>query len=323
MREKTAKIYPPSKAWAIVRVLAIIGSVLILLIATLFLFQVRAIEVVGVRNTSKNDVIDWVTADRLASNSLLMWLRHNDRTEGLPPGIEMVQVGFNSLWEIELRVTEKKMIGYIEYNNYKVYFDGGGIASVITQRDIPEAIPVVGINDLEEEVMLGEQLFLGEGVIDNVVEVITSTAELNLKPCKLSVSGRSITLYFENVTVRLGSGFFEDRILQIPPILDKLAFYYPGVGGVLHLERFERSGNLVRFVPDNLEDYIEDEDELDQYEYGGYGYNHWYGEGSYENNYWNNYNWYGDYTPNVYDWYQEYNWYGDDWNTGYYGEGYY
>ena len=323
MRKKTAKIYPPSKTWAIVKALAIIGSVLVFLLGTLFLLQVRSIEVVGTRNTSPNDVIDWVTADRLASNSLFMWLRYNDRTEGLPPGIEAVQVGFNSLWEVELRVTEKEMVGFIDYNNYRVFIDGDGVVSVISQREIPEALQIVGISDLQEEIKLGEPLPLEEGVIDNVVEVIALTSNLNLEPSKLSISGRNITLYIENIIVRLGSSFLEERVLQIPPILEKLAFYYPGIGGILHLDRFERSGNLIRFVPDNLEEIAKCEEEPEEYYYTGYGYGYWYGDNSYQGSYWNNDNWYWEDTSNVYDWYQGDYWYTNDWNTGYYGTVYY
>ena len=37
---------------------------------------------------------------------------------------------------------------------------------------------------------------------------------------------------------------------QIPPILERLDVHHPGRAGVVQLERFNNSGNLIRFEED-------------------------------------------------------------------------
>ena len=48
----------------------------------------------------------------------------------------------------------------------------------------------------------------------------------------------------------MGKTNYEDRVAQLPPILEKLSKQYPDTPGTLHLENYDTSDKIIRFVPD-------------------------------------------------------------------------
>lgn len=72
----------------------------------------------------------------------------------------------------------------------------------------------------------------------------------DLKPDKLEIVGKDLTLWFGGVKILLGDGRYAPRMEQIPPILEKLNELYPGQDGVLHLENYEQGTEFIRFEPE-------------------------------------------------------------------------
>ena len=58
---------------------------------------------------------------------------------------------------------------------------------------------------------------------------------------------RKRPVYFGIVEVLLGSGNYEEKIQQVPPILEKLAELYPDTAGTLHLENYDPESESIRF----------------------------------------------------------------------------
>jgi len=223
---------------------------LVLLLCTLLLFQTRSIYVTGTRYSSELDVLEWINEDEYAINSLYIWLRYHGKETDLPPAIESVQVALRSPWSVELQVTEKSMVGYIEYREARIYFDYNGIVSLITEQDI-DGVPRIDEMDVDfEKIRLNEQLPVANG---NIFRKIAEVSELltlhELEPDRITGPDGNITLYFGGILVHLGNHNFADRLAQIPPILIRLEEQYPGQSGTLHLENFERTDNVIRFVP--------------------------------------------------------------------------
>jgi cell division protein FtsQ len=171
--------------------------------------------------------------------------------EDLPRGVAKVTVNFTSLWDLEIEITEEEMIGYIFYDGIRVYFDGNGIASLMTHQEIESTIEVQGLLLGTQGVRLGERLpVIWPQGLDEVKEVIFLVNEMELTPDFLSYEGEDIILHFGEIRANIGSRNFRDRMSQIPPILERLEVYHPGKPGVVQLKRFTSSGNLIHFEAD-------------------------------------------------------------------------
>jgi len=227
--------------------------VFILVLASLLLFQTRTIRVSGIEYSQESDVLNWIHQDRFAINSLYIVLRYGNVQADLPPGVESVQAVLRSPWKVELVVTEKTLYGYVETPNAQlVYFDRHGVVSLISHDHLPDVWFIEGLEVDEANIRLNEPLpVVDDGIFRRIVEVSDLLELYNLVPDRVATSEGNINLFFGGVMVQLGNRSFEDRVAQIPPILERLTAQYPQHHGVLHLENFERGAHSIRFVPEN------------------------------------------------------------------------
>jgi cell division protein FtsQ len=226
----------------------------ILFLGVFLLFQTREINIVGLRHVEEDKVREWVTDSPLSINTLYIWFRYDDRTDNLPHGVANVTVRFTSLWDLEIEITEEEMIGYIYYDNVRVYFDGNGIASLMTHEEIERTLEVQGLLVGVEGVQLGEEIPVKRPQgINEVREVLLLVNEMGLAPDLLSLEGEDILLHFGEIRANIGNRNFKVRMSQIPPILERLDVYHPGRSGAVRLERFNNSDNLIHFEEDEPE----------------------------------------------------------------------
>ncbi|MCL2865731.1 MAG: cell division protein FtsQ [Lachnospiraceae bacterium] len=248
-RQRKSKMSPKAKRTAL-NMLIVIMSVAIVFFALLLIFQTREISVVGTVHSSDADVLRWINQDNLSINSLYIFLRYHNRQTDLPPAVERVTVRLQSPWQVELQVVEKPVYGYVFYRYYWLYFDRNGIASIVTEEPIPDILYIEGLDIDTEEIKLGEMLLVeDESIFNSIRETVSMLNELTLQPDRFVVVEDSITLYFGERRVLLGNRGFRDRVAQIPPIFAELEERYPEQSGTLHLERYEHSDALIRFVP--------------------------------------------------------------------------
>lgn len=279
-------------------------------------FQVKKINVKGNQYTASQDVVDWMRKDRFSDNSLYLYFKYNrDDIEQLP-SIESVDVKLKSPWVVEVQVHEKELVGGIGFGTKFLYFDAEGIASVITAEKL-EGIPYIeGVDIVEEKVQLGETIPVEDTwLYQQIKEFSSCLTELELEPDKIVYEEEGITLYLESIRVLVGKDEFEEKLQQIPPILEKMKEQYAGLTGTLHLENFHAGNTTIRFVPDQIpeEDEAAGEDgaaDLDDDTYVDEDtYDEWY-EDTYDTWY---VDWYGDtydtygnvYDDTYVDWYED------------------
>lgn len=241
------------KAWK--TVLSVMATVILLGLIIVFGFRVRAIEVEGNEYYGDNSIATWIQKDRFAENSLYVFLKYKFTQSEMPSAIESIQVSLKNPWTLTVKVQEKTMLGYVDYDEAYLYFDKDGIASLRTTKVI-EGVPYVeGLSFDASAVVIGDKLPVEDDTIfGKIMEASLYLTENNLSPDRLVCSDSGITLYFGNVEVLLGSSGYEDRIAQISPILEKLQENYPDTAGTLHLETFDESSDSVRFVPEEQEE---------------------------------------------------------------------
>jgi cell division protein FtsQ len=101
------------------------------------------------------------------------------------------------------------------------------------------------------KVKLGEVLPVSDkDIFQRTVELSKLLRKYKLVPDRIVCSKAGPAFYFGNVEVLVGKTNYEDRVAQLPPILEKLSKQYPDTPGTLHLENYDTSDKIIRFVPD-------------------------------------------------------------------------
>lgn len=230
--------------------MSVVAAVILLGLILVFGFRVRTIEVEGNEYYGDNSIATWIQNDKFAENSLYVLLKYNLSQPDVPSAVESMKVSLKNPWTLAVKVTEKTMLGYVDYDEAFLYFDREGIASLRT-KEAMEGVPYVeGLKFDASKVVIGETLPVeDDSIFEKIMETSRYLDEEELTPDRLVCTDSGITLYFGNVEVLLGNSGFEERIAQIGPILEKLAESYPDTAGTLHLENFDESSEAVRFVP--------------------------------------------------------------------------
>ena len=79
-----------------------------------------------------------------------------------------------------------------------------------------------------------------EKVFSYIVELTKEIKKNDLEPDRIVWEDNSMDLYFENVCVRLGRSRFDEKVVQLPPILEKLE----GKTGVLDMEYYNEASQI-------------------------------------------------------------------------------
>lgn len=217
-------------------------------------FQLKQIKVTKNQYTVSEDVVDWIKQDRYSGNTLYVWWKYNHTEPLALPAAKSVKVKLTSPWEVTVEVEEKTFTGRLELNGEFLYFDENGIASYKSAEVIEGVALVEGAEVNEQEVQLGKKLPVSdETVFENICEIVDLLKQNELEPDKIGFEETNLTLWFGGVQIEVGSGNYETKLEQIPPILAKLNELYPGQSGVLHLENYEQGADSIRFVPERAE----------------------------------------------------------------------
>ena len=221
----------------------------VLLIVVLLLFQVRTIKVEGNKYSQGADIQSWLQEDELSTNSLyLLWKFYCTDFELLPT-MKDAKLTMINPWTIQLDVTDKTVVGYIELGDDCVYFDEDGIALARTIEWWDDVPRVDGLNITE--VVLYEELPVSEEnkkAFKSLLDISAMLERYELTATKLRVNESDVYLYFGNKCVILGNENIENRIAQITPIMETLG----DQSGTLHLENYDSDNTIISFEIDVL-----------------------------------------------------------------------
>ena len=221
----------------------------VLLIVFLLVFQIRKIKIEGNKYSSAAEIHAWLQEDELSSNSLyLMWKFYFTDMELLPT-MKEAKLKLLNPWTVQLYVTDKTVVGYIDLGEECVYFDENG--QVLAQTtEWWDGVPRVDGLQISE-VKLHEELPVSKEnkkAFKSLLEISATLEKYELTPSKLEVDGADVYLSFGNKCVILGNDNIESRISQITPIMEKLG----DQGGTLHLENYDSENTIISFEKDVL-----------------------------------------------------------------------
>ncbi|WP_122642420.1 cell division protein FtsQ/DivIB [Luxibacter massiliensis] len=226
--------------------IAIIGFAFVLL------FHIQKIEVKGNTYSTQDDIVGWIEEDKYAVNSLYVWWKYNHTDVEQLPLVESSKVTLTAPWAVRVTVKEKEISGYIDYEGEYLYFDKEGTVLLISQEEIEGAAYIEGMDVDTSSIKPGQVLPVSDkNVFERIVEVSQLLVKYQLSPDRITCTGSELNLYFGQVEVLLGKTNYENRLAQVPPILDKLKEQFPQEKGTLHLENYDISDKSVRFVPDS------------------------------------------------------------------------
>ena len=225
-----------------IKSMIVLCGIIVIAILGYLLFQVREIKVEGNTYVTKKSVEEIITEDKYSSVTIYAWFKARQGKYEMPVYLEGMEVKMENPWTLILKIEEKKPLGYLSFNEKYVYFDKDGLVLEV-RGDRKE-----GVSNIEGIEISGAELYkklqVTETIIfENIAEVLELLKKSALVPERIVCAGKEVELYFENICVKLGSGNYEDRILQISPLLEKLV----GQTGILHLEEFIREDSSIRF----------------------------------------------------------------------------
>lgn len=236
------------RVWLIV--VWIILALTALAAVAVLLFQTRSFEVEGNSYYGEDTITTWIQNDKLSVNTLYILAKYNLTDTDLPSGVERLRISLKNPWTVRVKVEEKDMAGYVDYDGAYLYFDGDGTVILRAARLIEGTPYIEGLAFDSAKVEIGKKLPVeDDSIFKKIVEVSKNLKKYSLTPDRMSCTDGNIQVYFGAVEVSLGSGNYEEKMKQVQPILDKLNELYPNTAGTLHLENYDSDSQSIRFVP--------------------------------------------------------------------------
>ena len=228
-----------------------ICGILLLLLLIFFLvmnrYTVKTITVEGNVHYTNEEIVNMVMTNQLEHNSLYLSMKYRKKgIEGIP-FIEKMSVNILAADTIKITVYEKAIAGYIEYLGKYMYFDKDGII-VETSEVKTEGIPQIAGLEFEH-VILHEPLPVeNEDIFQLILDITQLLTKYEIKSDKIYFDkNNQMTLYFENIRVRLGDiSNIDDKIIRLKAILPELE----GERGILRMENYDENMKNVTFNRD-------------------------------------------------------------------------
>ena len=232
--------------------LYIIAGIAVLVLC-IFLFimdrcTVKTITVEGNVHYSNNEIVAMVMKNKLDHNSLYLSMKYRKKGIVGIPFIEKMSVDIMAPDTIKITVYEKAVAGYIEYLGKYMYFDKDGI--IVETSDVKTAgIPqITGLQF--NYVVLHEKLPIeNDAMFQSILDITQLLNKYEISIDKIYFDqNNQMTLYFENIRVRLGDiSNIDDKIMRLKSILPELE----GQKGILRMENYEDGMKNITFNKDS------------------------------------------------------------------------
>lgn len=227
----------------------VLGAVCLAAIAVLFIwknYRVENIEVEGNIHYTREEIVEMVLTDRLSYNSLYLSLKYRNKEIKNIPFIETMSVKVVSPDTITIMVYEKSVAGFVEYMGRYMYFDREGIVVESSETKTQGVPQVTGVKF--SHVILYEPLPVeNDSIFQQILSITQMLSKYNISTDKIYFNEAfEITLYFDQVRVRLGTGNLEEKIMRLQLILPSLE----GEKGVLEMENYSDDRKNITFERD-------------------------------------------------------------------------
>ena len=217
-------------------------TIAIIAVSAFLLTYVQKIDVTGTQFCSEEEVIEVIKEDPYTVNSLYAFWKYKTGGYVFPACVENVTIGFKAPWALKVTVEEKEIVGCILSGQEYVYFSEDQTvifkgSEMLDNIPVVEGLEVGAINEMEKLQIENEKVF---SYIMNISDEIQKN---KLYPDRIVWEEDSMNLYFAGIRVQLGKTNFDEKLVQLPPILANLE----GQIGILHLEHYSDVSSGISF----------------------------------------------------------------------------
>lgn len=259
-------------------ILIVTGIFAVFVLLFLFLFRIKEVTVEGNIHYTKEEIMAEVMNGFLSDNSVVLSVTKHEVEYDNVPFINSINVQMTGRDSVRIRVNEKSVVGYVEYNNEYWYFNRDGTvveqcgAPVMTaeeriakevQEQVRAEAEAEGITAVAadiivknyvpevrgfsfEQVVLGEQLPVEDDSVFNTLYSMNQMMNKDNIPADFVMfdSEYNMYLYYDNVEVRLGQDdMLEEKMTTLASIMPQME----GMSGTLHLENYSNVESGVVF----------------------------------------------------------------------------
>lgn len=225
--------------YAIVMLLLTVANIVLFVLILTF---TQKIQVVGSTLGQEDQILSWVKEDPKTKNALYTFWKYRFGSYEIPVYLESVNVKMTAPWAVRVEVTEKQIIGGIQKEDTYLYFDAEGLVLRKGTEQL-ENVPIIegleGNDAAQFEVLEVDD----EKVFSYIVNITELLKKYELSPDRLVWDDDCMQLYFDQICVRIGKLNFEEKILQLPPVLEKLE----GKAGTLNMEYYTNDSSSISF----------------------------------------------------------------------------
>lgn len=230
------------KSHKIYAFLVLVLGIAIIALAFIVLFHVQKIEITGNEYSSRAEIADWVQNDDFSTNSIYVLIKKAIRKDEKLPYMEDVKITLKNPWTLKVEVKEKKIVGYMAGTSEYIYFDREGLV-VVKDTVLRENIPYIEGMEVTDAVLYKTLPVKNKKIFEAMLETTQTLKKIELVPDRIVCDGSNIELWIGTVYAKLGSSNITDKVLQLPPLLEKLT----GQEGTLHLEKFSSKNRDISF----------------------------------------------------------------------------
>lgn len=217
-------------------------GVIIIVLSFLLLFHVQTIEVAGNEHISTTEIAETIQSDKYSSNSLYVLAKSRLGRITYPKAAESVTIHMAAPWKLKVTVKEKKIIASVLVNDEYVFFNEEGLV-ISKSMVMTDEVPFIE-GTLAPEASVNEILPVQEKrVFRNIKDALKAFENCGVTPARIVSQGANLSIYLDRVCVELGSGDMELKIMQIPPIMEKLE----GKEGTLDLKHYNETTEIITF----------------------------------------------------------------------------
>lgn len=237
--------------------LGIAGVVLAAVLVVVFLFRIDRDAVVVYGNTyhTSEEIVSGLVNDALTENTLyFLWHYRDGEIPDSIPFLSSLHVQMKSWSGVEVQVTEKEPVAYVDKGGY-VYIDNEGTVVQICD-EVYAGVPIVTGASVGEVNLYQKLATESSAQLRTILSLtqLLSYQELTAKEIRFG-ENMDITVFIDTVQIQLGQDeYLEEKVANLKKILLNLE----GQSGTLHMESFTGKGETVAFSPSETPDITVD-----------------------------------------------------------------
>ncbi len=243
-------------AWIAILVLIAVAAIVLFGV-----FRIRKVKISGNTTHAANEIQQDLIYDFKTQNTLYFaWLHRDGSSDEHTPYLQSVTAKILSPGTVQVVVSEKPLVGCVQYNKRYISFDGDGVVMNMAEER-PEGLPIISGMTMDEPELYQKLPADNAQIMSAMLSIahLVGDSDLNVDGIAFD-ENLNISLTIGTITVELGQNeYLEEKIANLGSIYDKI----DGRTGTLNMTAFTGSSEKVTFIEEGAEEVTEAETDAD------------------------------------------------------------